>query len=78
MVDETANESGVLTYHRFISDDGMVCHAVERYESCDAALAHLAQDAVAPKLFGQDIDRGHGRDLHDSGWQSTWLSFGIS
>jgi quinol monooxygenase YgiN len=41
MVDETANESGVLTYYRFISDDGMVCHAVERYESSDAAMRHL-------------------------------------
>jgi quinol monooxygenase YgiN len=41
MVDETAKESGVLTYQRFISDDGMVCHALERYESSDAAAHHL-------------------------------------
>ena len=41
MVDETAKESGVLTYQRFISDDGMVCHAVERYASSDAARRHL-------------------------------------
>jgi len=41
MVDETAKESGVLSYQRFISEDGIVCHAVERYESSDAATRHL-------------------------------------
>jgi len=41
MVDETATESGVLSYQRFISEDGMVCHAVERYASSDAARRHL-------------------------------------
>jgi quinol monooxygenase YgiN len=41
MVDETAKEPGVLNYHRFISEDGMICHAVERYESSDAATHHL-------------------------------------
>jgi quinol monooxygenase YgiN len=41
MVDETAKESGVLSYQRFVSEDGMICHAVERYESSDAATRHL-------------------------------------
>ena len=41
MVDETAKESGVLNYQRFVSEDGMVCHAVERYESSGAAMRHL-------------------------------------
>ena len=41
MVAETAKEPGVLTYQRFISEDGVVCYAVERYESSDAATRHL-------------------------------------
>jgi len=30
MVDKTAKEAGVLTYQRFISDDGMVCRGAIR------------------------------------------------
>jgi len=41
MVEETAKEPGVLTYQRFVSDDGLIVHAVERYESFEAALSHL-------------------------------------
>jgi quinol monooxygenase YgiN len=41
MVAETAAEPGVLAYQRFISNDGQIVHAVERYESSDAALGHL-------------------------------------
>lgn len=40
MVEETANEPGVLAYQRFIGDDGTV-YVVERYENSEAALAHL-------------------------------------
>ena len=41
MVDETAKDPGVLNYQRFISEDGRVCHAVERYESSVVAMRHL-------------------------------------
>ena len=41
MVNETAKERGVLTYQRFVTADGRIVHAVERFESSDAALEHL-------------------------------------
>jgi quinol monooxygenase YgiN len=41
MVDSTRDESGVLSYQRFVSDDGDVVHAYERYADSAAALAHL-------------------------------------
>jgi quinol monooxygenase YgiN len=41
MVKETAKEPGVLTYQRFVTADAQIVHAVERFESSDAALGHL-------------------------------------
>ncbi len=41
MVESTRGERGVLSYGRFISDDGSVVHAYERYADSSAALAHL-------------------------------------
>lgn len=41
MVDETRNECGVLSYQRFVNDEATSIHVYERYESSDAALAHL-------------------------------------
>src|SRR4051812_43087943 len=41
MLEETAKEPGVLGYQRFITADGNIVHAVERYEDSDTALAHL-------------------------------------
>jgi quinol monooxygenase YgiN len=41
MVEETANEPGVLTCQRFINNDGAIVHAIERYESSEAAVRHL-------------------------------------
>jgi quinol monooxygenase YgiN len=41
MVGSTRNEPGVLSYQRFVGDDGKVVHAYERYVDADAALAHL-------------------------------------
>ena len=41
MVDTTANEQAVLGYQRFVTVDGNIVHAIERYEHSDAALAHL-------------------------------------
>ena len=41
MVESTRRESGVLTYERFVSEDGRFVCARERYADSDAALAHL-------------------------------------
>ena len=41
MVDATRSEAGVLSYQRFVSDDGKFVHVYERYASSAAALAHL-------------------------------------
>src|SRR5439155_11181664 len=41
MVEAARAEPGVLTYERFVSDDGRVVHLHERYSDSTAALAHL-------------------------------------
>jgi|SRR6266850_7008938 len=41
MVKYTCGEPGVLSYERFVSDDGKVVHVYERYADSAAALAHL-------------------------------------
>jgi len=41
MVELTRREQGVLSYQRFISEDGETVHVFERYENSTAALAHL-------------------------------------
>ena len=38
MVNETAQESGVLSYQRFVSADGQIVHVVERYETAKPPL----------------------------------------
>ena len=47
MVAATRTESGVLSYQRFISDDRQTVYAHERYESSNAAAAHLRKFVVA-------------------------------
>lgn len=47
MVAATRAESGVLAYQRFISDDGQTIFVDERYESSEAAAAHLANFAAS-------------------------------
>jgi quinol monooxygenase YgiN len=42
MVDATRREHGVLSYQRFVSDDGTTIRIYERYADSAAALAHLA------------------------------------
>jgi (4S)-4-hydroxy-5-phosphonooxypentane-2,3-dione isomerase len=61
MVEATQREFGVLSYQRFISEDGKTVHAYERYADSAAALAHLKlfaekfaepfQDMVERKCF---------------------------
>jgi quinol monooxygenase YgiN len=41
MVESTRGESGVLSYERFISEDGRVVHVYERYTDSAAAVEHL-------------------------------------
>src|SRR5258708_13916024 len=41
MVESTRAEPGVLSYQRFVSDDGQFVHAYERYANSTAAVAHL-------------------------------------
>ena len=41
MVAVTRREPGVLSYQRFVSEDGMTVHAYERYSDSGAAVAHL-------------------------------------
>jgi len=41
MVKYTCGEPGVLSYERFVSDDGKVVHVYERYADSAAAVAHL-------------------------------------
>ena len=50
MVEATRAERGVLSYQRFVSDDGGTVHVYERYADSAAALAHLENFA---RQFGE-------------------------
>jgi (4S)-4-hydroxy-5-phosphonooxypentane-2,3-dione isomerase len=41
MVASARREHGVLSYQRFVSEDGKTIHIYERYADCAAALMHL-------------------------------------
>ena len=41
MVEFARGEPGVLSYERFVSEDGKVVHVYERYSNSAAAVAHL-------------------------------------
>jgi hypothetical protein len=41
MKDSARGEPGVLSYERFVSEDGKVVHVYERYAGSAAAVAHL-------------------------------------
>lgn len=41
MVAVTRRERGVLSYQRFVSEDGTIIHVYERYVDSAAAVAHL-------------------------------------
>lgn len=51
MVESTRGEPGVVSYERFVSDDGSVVYAYERYADSAAALAHL--EAFEAKFAGR-------------------------
>lgn len=58
MVGATRRERGVLSYQRFVSDDGTTVRAYERYADSVAALAHLEvfEKSFAGR-FGAMVDR---------------------
>lgn len=41
MLESTRGEPGVLSYERFVSEDGKIVHVYERYVDSAAAVAHL-------------------------------------
>jgi quinol monooxygenase YgiN len=58
MVDATRRERGVLSYQRFVSDDGANIHIYERYADSTAAIAHLAAFTERfAKRFGAMVER---------------------
>lgn len=52
MVETTqANESDMMAYEFFISEDGMSCQIIERYVDSDAVMTHLGH--FGPKFGGR-------------------------
>jgi quinol monooxygenase YgiN len=43
MVEATRQENGVLSYERFVTDDGRSVHVHERYKDSQAAVHHLRE-----------------------------------
>jgi quinol monooxygenase YgiN len=60
MVAFTRTEPGVLSYQRFVTEDGSFVHIYERYADSAAALAHLRSFAKAfAERFSRMADRMH-------------------
>jgi quinol monooxygenase YgiN len=58
MVEHARSEDGVLSYQRFISEDGQAIHVHERYVNSDAALAHLRAFArLFADQFASTVER---------------------
>ena len=58
MVEATRRERGVLSYQRFVSEDGTTIHVYERYADSAAALAHLeAFNERFAERFGAMVER---------------------
>lgn len=58
MVDSTLGENGVLSYQRFVNEDGNIIHIYERYADSAAALAHLRTFAEKfGRRFVQMVER---------------------
>jgi len=51
MVAVTRREPGVLSYQRFVTEDGTTIHAYERYSDSGAAVVHL--EAFAKRFAGR-------------------------
>lgn len=60
MVAFTRAEPGVLSYQRFVADDGSIVHVYERYADSAAALAHLQNFASKfAERFSSMVERKH-------------------
>jgi quinol monooxygenase YgiN len=58
MVESSRREAGVLSYQRFVSEDGKSVYAYERYADSTAALAHLrAFENTFSRRFLDMVDR---------------------
>lgn len=58
MVESTRGEPGVLSYQRFVTEDGETVHAYERYADSTAALAHLRTfEKTFSRRFQSMVDR---------------------
>jgi len=58
MVEATRRERGVLSYQRFVSEDGSNIHIYERYADSVVALAHLGAFAGSfAGRFGTMVER---------------------
>ncbi|MHB8382694.1 MAG: putative quinol monooxygenase [Candidatus Binataceae bacterium] len=58
MVKSTLGEAGVLSYQRFVSEDGKIIHIYERYADSHSALAHLRTFGEKfAKRFVQMVER---------------------
>lgn len=58
MVEAVKNEPGTLIYERYVSDDRLTVHVVERYVDASAAVAHLAAFSKAyGERLAKTIDR---------------------
>ena len=62
MVESARNERGVLSFQRFISEDGKYVEVYERYADSDAATAHLQKFlATFAARFSTLVERRHFR-----------------
>jgi quinol monooxygenase YgiN len=58
MVESTRNETRVLAYQRFVSDDRQIVHVYEHYENSAAAIAHLEKFAATfGERYASMVDR---------------------
>jgi quinol monooxygenase YgiN len=58
MVEFSRREAGVLSYERFVSEDGRFVYAYERYADSVAALAHLRTfEKMFSRRFLDMVDR---------------------
>jgi quinol monooxygenase YgiN len=58
MVESSRREAGVLSYQRFVSEDGKFVYAYERYADSAAALAHLGTfEKMFSRRFLGMVDR---------------------
>ena len=58
MIEFTRGETGVLSYQRFVTDDGRYVQVYERYPDSAAAVAHFERALGAERLGSQAVEHG--------------------